>query len=780
MSVGFDPWEAWLGISPAEQPPSLYRLLNLPVGTSDPQAIDDAARRQVLHLQGLALPSPLDEAAKKIISQIVAARNCLRDPAQRQAYDTQLGVPAAPPKPLPSRRLPDALVTAPKPPGPQSPTTVGSPPSMPPVNAPKPQPATATNVPKRRPQPTVIGRILAVALPTAITVGLVLMFPKWFGKKSPAPEEETNSAQTAKLEPVKPSEPAPPKPVTPVKPTPAAPPKVQQPEITTPREPVEPTPPGPLPVEPTPKPVQPVPPDPPPKPAKQAVPSEAQIAAAQKLLDEVSGPELAAAKKPAEKQVLAEKLLRDGRSLKGQGPDEYVVLNQARSLAIEIGNPELVQRVIDAIAADFAIDVSADRLTAFTSIAPKVTQEAQQRPLAELTYLAANDAAQADDYEKAVAFARLSYTAAQATSDAKLKAAVLARGKELVLLQTGYQAFQKAQAQLRATPDDPAANGAVGRWLYFSKQNYSGGAAYLAKSDDADVAKLAKQESAGSLDANAQLVLADGWWDLAQQREQHADRTTYLQRSKYWYEQALAEATGLAKVKVAKRLEELPKLLPEPLVVKITPGTPGGDTPAGTGTTPAGGTAVALTREKAQQLLRGPYEVASRDVKSGSRRNDVWSFDGSSITAYDDNNTLQTVATWDFYSANGKLRWRQDSRVVFTLYSVNGEEFNGSGIADNGDLIFQVTGKRLKKAGQVHMTATTPQGEETTNWTLYSDGSINIPGNRAQRWALLGTNKFNYQMPGIRGQFLIQADKKSFASKLPNGQSVKGTVEFSN
>ena len=32
MSADFDPYQKWLGIPPAEQPPTHYRLLNLPQG----------------------------------------------------------------------------------------------------------------------------------------------------------------------------------------------------------------------------------------------------------------------------------------------------------------------------------------------------------------------------------------------------------------------------------------------------------------------------------------------------------------------------------------------------------------------------------------------------------------------------------------------------------------------------------------------------------------------------------------------------------------------------
>jgi hypothetical protein len=51
MSSDFDPYHKWLGIGPAEQPPSHYRLLGIPEFESDPQVIDAAADRQLTFLR---------------------------------------------------------------------------------------------------------------------------------------------------------------------------------------------------------------------------------------------------------------------------------------------------------------------------------------------------------------------------------------------------------------------------------------------------------------------------------------------------------------------------------------------------------------------------------------------------------------------------------------------------------------------------------------------------------------------------------------------------------
>ena len=47
----FDPYFKWLGISPADQPPTHYRLLGLDAFTSDEDVISNAADRQMMMIR---------------------------------------------------------------------------------------------------------------------------------------------------------------------------------------------------------------------------------------------------------------------------------------------------------------------------------------------------------------------------------------------------------------------------------------------------------------------------------------------------------------------------------------------------------------------------------------------------------------------------------------------------------------------------------------------------------------------------------------------------------
>jgi len=95
MEPAFDPYHKWLGIPPAEQPPTKYRLLGLSPFEQDQQVIHAGADRAMAHLKQKALGQYVS-IAEKLLGEVAAARADLTDPQHRAMYDTVLkgAVPA--------------------------------------------------------------------------------------------------------------------------------------------------------------------------------------------------------------------------------------------------------------------------------------------------------------------------------------------------------------------------------------------------------------------------------------------------------------------------------------------------------------------------------------------------------------------------------------------------------------------------------------------------------------------------------------------------------------
>lgn len=88
----YDPYHKWLGIPPAEQPPTLYRLLGISSGEQDREVIEEAALRQTAHVRTYQI-GPNAAEATRILNEIAKARTILTNTAKRASYDASLRQP---------------------------------------------------------------------------------------------------------------------------------------------------------------------------------------------------------------------------------------------------------------------------------------------------------------------------------------------------------------------------------------------------------------------------------------------------------------------------------------------------------------------------------------------------------------------------------------------------------------------------------------------------------------------------------------------------------------
>lgn len=89
MSESFDAYYKWLGIPPEEQPPNYYRLLGIQLFEENVDVIRASAERQLVHL-GTYKSGDHANLAKKLIQEVVSARDCLMNTDRRVKYDREL------------------------------------------------------------------------------------------------------------------------------------------------------------------------------------------------------------------------------------------------------------------------------------------------------------------------------------------------------------------------------------------------------------------------------------------------------------------------------------------------------------------------------------------------------------------------------------------------------------------------------------------------------------------------------------------------------------------
>lgn len=173
MSAEFDPYHRWLGIPPHEQPPHHYRLLGIGVFEDDPDVIEEAADRQMSHVQ-THKTGQHSALSQKLLNELAAAKLCLLNPDEKNAYDAQLRAQLLTPR-SPAPRDEAAEAAAPP---------IDEPAESPPVLLVS-APAAASVVEKRRNglrwmQPAVLA---SVAGALAVLVGTAVWF--WTREKGP-------------------------------------------------------------------------------------------------------------------------------------------------------------------------------------------------------------------------------------------------------------------------------------------------------------------------------------------------------------------------------------------------------------------------------------------------------------------------------------------------------------------------------------------------------------------------------------------------------------------
>jgi hypothetical protein len=96
----FDPYYAWLGIPPTQQPPNFYRLLGIQLFEPNLDVIENAADRQMAHVRSYQL-GPRSAESQRLLNEIASARVALLDPFEKDTYDDQLRRTFAPAVPAP-------------------------------------------------------------------------------------------------------------------------------------------------------------------------------------------------------------------------------------------------------------------------------------------------------------------------------------------------------------------------------------------------------------------------------------------------------------------------------------------------------------------------------------------------------------------------------------------------------------------------------------------------------------------------------------------------------
>ncbi|HYE20188.1 MAG TPA: PA14 domain-containing protein [Tepidisphaeraceae bacterium] len=304
-----------------------------------------------------------------------------------------------------------------------------------------------------------------------------------------------------------------------------------------------------------------------------AVPSAAEIAAAEKLLAELYKADLAS-KVRATRWGAGRKLADAAGAAKTDGPSKYVLLTRARELFAETGDMPGALEQLDKLVAAFDVDEVAVRAEALLALArtPGLTPPAAHAIASEAVRLV-EPACREGDYEAA---GKLATSVDAAIARVRDRDPVLSTRANVVV--SAFRAEKLAADKVQPALDmvmrkvfvDPAAGAPVGRFLCLVRGDWVRGLPLLAVAPgDEPLAALAKADLAANVagaPAEVRARAADGWFDAAA-KEPQPGKQRMLERALYWYRLGLPAFQGLARAQAEQRVAQL-----EPAVRRLESG----------------------------------------------------------------------------------------------------------------------------------------------------------------------------------------------------------------
>lgn len=302
---------------------------------------------------------------------------------------------------------------------------------------------------------------------------------------------------------------------------------------------------------------------------KLPVPAKKELARSEGILKDVFGEDIAQATQAQAKVKLAVTFLDQGEQSKDAG-DRYVLFREARNLAARAGDAALAMTAVDKLARSFEVDALELRATTLDVVAVFTDSKEAAKALVDLVLPLIGEAVDQDNYPLARQFGQIAENAAEKAKSIPLVRAVKERNAEALALEKGFARLRPYIDRLQKDPKDGEANLELGKYYGLAKGKWARALPLLAMGSDPALQKQARLDLTRPKAAKDQILVADGWWDLALAEKDPA-KLNLQRRAAHWYEQAVVELTGLSRLKAVKRLDQLASRL----VVTPVNGGPG-------------------------------------------------------------------------------------------------------------------------------------------------------------------------------------------------------------
>ncbi len=304
-------------------------------------------------------------------------------------------------------------------------------------------------------------------------------------------------------------------------------------------------------------------------PERSPVPSSIELGKSTALVREVYQKELdGVARAPDRKIELGEKLIRAGIDEKTDHAGQYVLLGMAKDLATETADLRLAWRAVDEIGSRYAVDTAKLKTEAAATVASLPVAESDRRFVSLQVSGLASEMMTADRPELVTQLDEIAKTIAAPARESTLTDQLRDTTADHAAWKAAKLEADGARAVLKQSKINASATLLLGKYTCLFLGDWSQGLPYLAASSDAQFKSAAVAELAAPTTSTGKVELGEQWYQLALPQTGVA-RQHLLEHAAAIYTTADPELSGLAKLKVDKRLIQLAKEIA--LVAKPVP-----------------------------------------------------------------------------------------------------------------------------------------------------------------------------------------------------------------
>jgi hypothetical protein len=271
------------------------------------------------------------------------------------------------------------------------------------------------------------------------------------------------------------------------------------------------------------------------------------------------------AKRDAPSRIdFSRKLLADAAGTRN-ADQRFVMLVEARDISALAGDTETAFGAIGRIVERYDVGAagsewsSATQKMAVLAMARKTARSRDAASAIAAAYLeVAREGQESGDYDIAADAARDAGSVARIAGDQGLADEAGKLARSVKALEKEFKGVRAAERKLTTAPDDPEANLSVGRFTCFVRGDWEKGLSCLAKGADAGLKAAALKDLSRPQDVDGQAALGDAWLALSKKERGAIGKAQCQARALEWYEQALAQADGFAKLGIEKKVKAIP------------------------------------------------------------------------------------------------------------------------------------------------------------------------------------------------------------------------------